>query len=71
MEANDQKRHRRRLNIVTDERREAGRQNFFLTRMYVPDYLKYYFHETGGVITSSIPFNKKKDSENYVNLLAV
>jgi len=39
--------------------------------MYVPEYLKHYFQDTGGVVQSTIPFSKKKDSENFVFLSAV
>lgn len=71
MDMNDQRRHARKINTITEERKEAGKQYLFYTKMYVPEYLKYFFHETGGLVQSSIPFSKKKDSENFVFLTAV
>jgi hypothetical protein len=50
MEINDQRRHARKINTITEERKEAGKHNYFFTKMYVPEYLKYYFHETGGLV---------------------
>ena len=37
----------------------------------MPEYLKYFFSRSGGVVYSDKCFQKKKDSENYVSLLAV
>ncbi len=39
--------------------------------MIIPEFLKYFFVKTGGVIHSDKIFPKKRDSENYVALNAV
>lgn len=43
----------------------------FCTNLIMPHYLKYFFPRSGGVAYSDKSFQKKKDSENYVALLAV
>jgi hypothetical protein len=37
----------------------------------MPEYIKYFFANKGGVAYSDKKFQKKKDSENYVSLLTV
>ena len=39
--------------------------------MFLPEYLKYFFFDTGGKIRSDKSFSKKKESENYATLIAV
>ena len=43
----------------------------FYAKLYVPEYMKYYFTDCGGILTTDTSFNKKKESENYVYLMAV
>lgn len=43
----------------------------FYAKMILPEFLKFFFFETGGVIFSDRGFQKKREAECYVNLLAV
>jgi hypothetical protein len=71
MQRLDRERHKKKVEYKTEERVDSVKNRTFQTRLYLPDYLKYFFIKNGGVVYSDKSFQKKKDSENYVALLAV
>lgn len=71
MDQHDPKRHKRKIITITEERTESGKNKTFFTRMLVPEYLKYFFADSGGLVVPDLTFPKKKESENYAYLLAV
>ncbi len=65
------KRQKRKLVVNTDEYSIADSNKQFKSRMYLPEYLKYFFYTIGGVIHGDRGFSKKREAENYVHLIAV
>jgi len=66
MEHHDSKRHKIKLKITAEERCENGKNKTFYAKLLLPDFLKYFFALTGGMVSGDIGFSKKKDSECYV-----
>lgn len=67
----DQIRQKRKIEYKTEERIDPIKNRSFCSKLIMPEYLKYFFYRSGGVVYSDKTFLKKKDSENYVSLLAV
>ncbi len=67
----DQIRLKRKIDIKSEERIDAFKNKTFSTKLIMPEYLKYFFSRSGGVVYSDKCFQKKKDAENYVSLLTV
>ena len=72
MEQYDKQRHKRKVIQKTEESLYDDMYPKFKTKLIIPDYLKYFFYESGGVVYDSHRmFSKKKESENYAYLLVV
>lgn len=71
MAAGDCKRHKRKALITHEEKKLDVNYHVFHAKLYIPEYLKYYFTYCGGVLVTDTYFNKKKEAENYVYLLAI
>lgn len=67
----DERRHKRKMTMNVEERMDYSKMKSFYGRLVLPEYLKYFFSESGGVIKSSRGFAKKREAENYVSLVAV
>jgi hypothetical protein len=67
----DHKRHARNI-IAQTEETLIDQYPKFQTKLIMPDHLKWFFYETGGVVCDNRrKFPKKKESENYAYLLVV
>lgn len=71
MQKVDTIRLKRKIEIKTEERVDAFKNRTFSTKLIMPEYLKFFFAKSGGIVFSDKCFQKKKDSENYVSLLTV
>jgi hypothetical protein len=72
MDVGDQRRNKKKVVVYTEEIYLDYRKfNVFRSKLYLPDYLKYFFFDKGGLVDSSLTFTKKKEAENYVYLEAV
>ena len=71
MKEMDQKRDRTKCIKQTKEKLMASNRKYFLTRLIVSHYLKYFYYETGGVVNPDRGHSKKSESINHVYLKAV
>lgn len=72
MELTDKQRHKRRVVQKFEESLYDYQYPKFKTKLIMPEYLKYFFYESGGVVYDPHrSFSKKKESENYAYLMVV
>lgn len=50
MEMHDQRRSKKKILVVTEERKDPTKYNVFFSKMYMPEYLKYFFADSGGLV---------------------
>jgi hypothetical protein len=56
MERQDKLRHKKKPEFKTDERVDSAKNRSFQTRLYLPEYLKYFFIKNAGVVYSDKTF---------------
>jgi len=56
MDKHDRRRNKKKIDFKTEERIDQAKNRSFITVLYLPEYLKYFFVRRGGVVESDKTF---------------